>query len=99
MASTEMLRGERTLTGTLTYEPDAGLLDAGPNGAATTLAAVRVLGPIEASSSDGSRLELGPLRHRAVLAVLALRANRPVSPDAMVEVLWGQDAPASARKL
>src|SRR5215208_1253946 len=50
---------------------------------------VRLLGPVE----------LGATKQRAVLAILALRANGVVSVDELVEGLWGEEPPASATKL
>ena len=41
---------------------------------------LRVLGPVEASV-DGRPVPLGAAKQRAVLAMLALHANRTVSAD------------------
>jgi DNA-binding SARP family transcriptional activator/class 3 adenylate cyclase len=41
---------------------------------------------------------LGGPRPRAVLAVLALHANQPVSAERLALALWGEDAPPSAVK-
>ncbi|WP_300683131.1 BTAD domain-containing putative transcriptional regulator [Nocardioides sp.] len=55
---------------------------------------VRVLGPVEVE--DGGRLlDLGAPKPRRLLAVLALHRGRPVSPEAIVDALWGEDPPAS----
>ncbi len=51
------------------------------------------------SSVDGSPLPLGAAKQRAVLAMLALDANRTVSADRLIEGLWGEHPPASAPKL
>ena len=59
---------------------------------------VRLLGPIEVTL-DGRPVELGATKQRAVLAILALRANAVVSVDELVEGLWGEEPPASATKL
>ncbi len=59
---------------------------------------VRLLGPIEVTL-DGRPLELGATKQRAVLAMLALRANAVVSVDELVDGLWGERPPASANKL
>jgi peptide/nickel transport system substrate-binding protein len=59
---------------------------------------IRLLGPIEASL-DGRPVALGAPQQRAVLAMLALRANRTVSVDELIDGLWGETAPASAPKL
>ena len=55
----------------------------------------RILGPFEVRR-DGVPLALGGPRQRAVLAILVLSANAPVSADALVDRLWGDEAPASA---
>jgi DNA-binding SARP family transcriptional activator len=51
---------------------------------------VRLLGPVEAVR-DGVPVQLGP-RQRALLAVLALRANEQVSVERLVASLFGGDA-------
>ena len=56
---------------------------------------VEVLGRVRAWR-DGQELSLGPPRQRAVLAVLALRANHVVSRDEIVDAVWGDRPPASA---
>jgi len=59
---------------------------------------VRLLGAVEVTL-DGRRVELGATKHRAVLAMLALRPNEVVAVDELVEGLWGEEPPASAVKL
>ncbi len=56
---------------------------------------VGVLGPVRAWLS-GRELPIGPPRQQAVLGMLAMRANRVVSRDELVDAVWGQHAPASA---
>ena len=56
---------------------------------------VGVLGPVRAWLS-GRELPTGPPRQQAVLGMLAMRANRVVSRDELVDAVWGQQAPASA---
>ena len=46
---------------------------------------------------DGQPVRL-PASQRAVLAMLALQANRPVSADRLIDGLWGDDAPVTATK-
>ncbi|HEX2413359.1 MAG TPA: winged helix-turn-helix domain-containing protein [Solirubrobacteraceae bacterium] len=41
---------------------------------------------------------LGGSKPRAVLAVLLLNANEPVSSDRLAQALWGDDAPSGAAK-
>src|SRR5215207_833426 len=59
---------------------------------------VRLLGPLEVTL-DGLPVELGATKLRAVLAMLALRANTVVSVDELVDGLWGEAPPPSAVKL
>ena len=52
-----------------------------------------VLGTLEVV--DGERvLDLGRPKQRAVLAVLLLEANRVVGLDRLIDLLWGEEAPA-----
>lgn len=60
-------------------------------------ASVRILGPLEVWV-DGSRVELGGGRQRALLAILALRANEVLSRDMLVEGVWGDRPPPTAHK-
>ena len=54
-----------------------------------------ILGPVEART-NGSALQLGGPKPRALLAMLLLDANEPVSRDRLIEGLWGDDPPPSA---
>ena len=65
---------------------------------ATVAMEIRLLGLVEASH-DGHVLPLGGAKPRAVLAILALHANTPVSADRLIEGLWGEQPPATAPKL
>jgi DNA-binding SARP family transcriptional activator len=56
-----------------------------------------ILGPLEVRA-DGRAVSLGGAKPRAVLAVLALHANRPVSAERLAVALWGEDVPPSAVK-
>lgn len=58
---------------------------------------IRVLGPIEADH-EGQPLNLGGPKQRLVLAVLLARANQVVSTDRLVDEVWPNDPPASARQ-
>jgi DNA-binding SARP family transcriptional activator len=57
----------------------------------------RILGPLEIR--DGADKLWVPTRRkiRALLTLLLLRNGTPISPDLVVEVLWGEDPPPSAR--
>jgi predicted ATPase/DNA-binding SARP family transcriptional activator len=56
----------------------------------------RVLGPLEVLAG-GKPLPLGGPKQRAALALLVLHANRPVSPDRLIDALWGERPPATAK--
>ncbi len=55
----------------------------------------RVLGPLEVLDGDVS-LSLGGAKQRALLAYLVVRANRVVSTESLIDVLWGEDSPETA---
>jgi DNA-binding SARP family transcriptional activator/Tol biopolymer transport system component/tRNA A-37 threonylcarbamoyl transferase component Bud32 len=55
-----------------------------------------ILGPLEVAD-DGRKLALGGPKQRAVLAYLILRANRVVQADLLIDGLWGEEPPESAR--
>ena len=57
-----------------------------------------LLGPLEVRRA-GEPLELGGSRPRALLALLALNRSSVVSSDRIVEDLWGDESPASARHM
>lgn len=56
----------------------------------------RVLGPLEVRR-DGELVLLPALKQRALLGFLLLRANQPVPQDELIDQLWGEDAPPTAR--
>jgi DNA-binding SARP family transcriptional activator len=58
---------------------------------------IKVLGRVDLLI-DGEAVPLGGSKQRAVLAMLALRANRTVSADELIDGLWGERPPASAAK-
>jgi len=54
---------------------------------------VVLLGPFELRHNDVS-VELGDLQQRFTLVALLLQANRPVSTDRLIDIVWtGQEAP------
>jgi DNA-binding SARP family transcriptional activator len=58
----------------------------------------RILGPLEIL--DGQQtVRLGAAKQRALLAVLLLHANEPVSGARLADELWGEQQPPSAEKL
>jgi transcriptional regulator with XRE-family HTH domain len=56
---------------------------------------VEILGPM-AAWRDGSRVRLGSARQRAVLGLLALHAGMTLHREAIIDLLWGDEPPASA---
>ena len=56
----------------------------------------RVLGPLEVVAS-GQPLGLGTPRQRMLLGLLLLRAGEVVSYDRLVQELWDDDPPVTAR--
>jgi DNA-binding SARP family transcriptional activator/Flp pilus assembly protein TadD len=54
-----------------------------------------VLGPVRAWRAD-AELDLGAPQRRAVLGLLAVRANQVVPRDELIDGLWGEELPASA---
>jgi DNA-binding SARP family transcriptional activator len=56
---------------------------------------VRVLGPFEVTVF-GQAVALGGAKPRALLAALVINANRVVSADVLVDVLWGDGPPGRA---
>jgi DNA-binding SARP family transcriptional activator len=57
---------------------------------------VKVLGPLEVLV-DGSAVRVGGGMPRALLGVLALSGGRVVSPERLIEELWGAQPPRTAR--
>jgi DNA-binding SARP family transcriptional activator len=57
---------------------------------------VRILGPLEVSQSEEPLL-LASARQRIILAILLLNANRVVPVSRLIDAVWGQDPPRTAR--
>jgi DNA-binding SARP family transcriptional activator len=56
----------------------------------------RLLGPLEVVDADGRAVPLGGQKQRALLALLLLNANRVVSTDTLLDVLWDGEPPRTA---
>ncbi|MFI7306369.1 BREX system ATP-binding domain-containing protein [Micromonospora aurantiaca] len=56
---------------------------------------VSVLGPVCAWNGE-VEIDLGPARRRALFAMLAANANRPVTRAELIRALWGESAPSAA---
>ncbi|MER7362582.1 AfsR/SARP family transcriptional regulator [Nonomuraea wenchangensis] len=54
-----------------------------------------VLGPVRAWR-DGRELDLGTPLQRSILGMLLLREGRAVSPNEMIDAVWGEEAPPRA---
>ncbi|AYF72847.1 FHA domain-containing protein [Nocardia yunnanensis] len=59
-------------------------------------AQVGMLGPVQLTI-DGVEQQLGGPKQRAVLAYLAINANRPVSVDALASAVWEDNPPPDVR--
>ena len=57
---------------------------------------IRVLGPLEAAS-DGADIPLGGRKQRTVLALLAAEVGKPVTVDALIDGVWGEEPTPGAR--
>ncbi|MFJ3776672.1 BTAD domain-containing putative transcriptional regulator, partial [Streptomyces sp. NPDC090075] len=56
---------------------------------------LQILGPLRIWR-DGVELDPGPRQQSYLLAVLLARAGQPVSTSELVDLIWGEDVPASA---
>jgi DNA-binding SARP family transcriptional activator/ABC-type glycerol-3-phosphate transport system substrate-binding protein len=57
----------------------------------------RILGPLEVVE-DGRGVPIASARQRALLALLVLHANEPMSADRIADELWGEAPPPSGAK-
>jgi YVTN family beta-propeller protein len=58
----------------------------------------RILGALEVRDDGGSRIPLGAGKQRAVLAFLLLHGNEVVATERLIDELWGESPPETARK-
>jgi DNA-binding SARP family transcriptional activator len=58
----------------------------------------RVLGPVEVRVGD-LRVDIGHARQRAVLAILLVGLNEVVGTDRLIDRVWGDEPPRSARNV
>ncbi|WP_051102486.1 ATP-binding protein [Parafrankia elaeagni] len=56
---------------------------------------VQILGPLRLWR-DGVELDAGPRQQSYLLALLLVRAGRPISTSELIDLIWGDDVPASA---
>ncbi|GIJ57697.1 AfsR/SARP family transcriptional regulator [Virgisporangium aurantiacum] len=59
---------------------------------------IQVLGRVRGWHGD-VELDLGPARRRAVFALLALAAGRPITRADLIDSLWGEHSPPSATNI
>jgi DNA-binding SARP family transcriptional activator len=59
----------------------------------------RILGPLEVLDDHGRPLVLGGAKQRALLAALLLHAGQVVSAERLIDELWGEDPPETARNV
>ena len=57
----------------------------------------RILGPLEVLEGERT-VNLGGRRQRALLAVLLLHVNKPLTTERLIDELWGESPPATAAK-
>lgn len=57
----------------------------------------RLLGPVELWADDGRMCELGSAKERYILAILLRTPGKPVSIEAIIDRVWGEQAPTKAR--
>ena len=53
---------------------------------------ISLLGPLEVRSGEGTVVNVGGLRPRSLLALLALNAGRAVGSDQLIDGLYGEEA-------
>ncbi|MBB2946589.1 DNA-binding SARP family transcriptional activator [Actinoplanes lutulentus] len=56
---------------------------------------IQMLGPLRLWR-DGEELDIGPRQQAHVLALLLAHAGQPVSKSELIDLVWGDEAPASA---
>ena len=56
----------------------------------------RILGPLEVYDA-GKQVPVERAKQRALLAVLLLQANRVVARDRLIDALWDDEPPETAR--
>jgi DNA-binding SARP family transcriptional activator len=57
----------------------------------------RILGPLEVSNGPARTFEVTPGRQQIVLGVLLSEANRVVSVDRLIDAIWEEEPPSTAR--
>jgi DNA-binding SARP family transcriptional activator/tetratricopeptide (TPR) repeat protein len=73
---------------------DAGRVEVSTQDGPVVAVRFRLLGPVEALTSQQQPVRLSPLQ-RALLAVLLLNAHHPMPADRLAAALWGEPLPAA----
>jgi len=58
-----------------------------------------VLGSLEVTDDKGRQLELGGVKQRAILGYLVLNANKVVPTSRILQAMWEDEPPPTARKM
>src|SRR5919204_4471470 len=59
----------------------------------------RILGPLEIAADSGAPVAVGSGKDGALLAILLMHANEPVSAARLVDLLWDGTPPPTAPKI
>ena len=59
---------------------------------------MNLLGPVRVDRAEGGEVLLGAAKERSLLAALALRPGSVMAVDVLIDAIWGETAPPSARK-
>ena len=57
----------------------------------------KLLGPLEVLTDDGTPVPMASERERVLLATLLLEANRVVSTSRLIDAIWGDQVPSTAK--
>lgn len=57
----------------------------------------RLLGPLEVCGGNGTSLRIPPGRQQTILSALLLDANRVVAMERLIDIVWGDEPPQTAR--
>ena len=59
---------------------------------------MNLLGPVRIDRAEGGEVLIGAAKERSLLAALALRPGSVMAVDVLIDAIWGETAPRSARK-
>lgn len=59
---------------------------------------MNLLGPVRVDRAEGGEVLLGAAKERSLLAALALRPGSVMAIETLIDAIWGETAPPSARK-